>query len=282
MSSIWIFLALAYGIIKGFRELIKKQALARSSVMEVLFFYTLIGFIFVLPDARGALGVTAHQLMLTAVKSFLIFAAWILSFRAVEKLPVSLYGVMDLSRVIFATLLSVTILGEAFTPMGAVGFGLVLLGLLLVNLRRGGVSESAPAKYIIMTVISCFLNSVSEILDKILMQDMTSGQLQFWYMLFMTLMYAAYLIATRTKVSVKTLKSNYWILLLSILFILGDRALFAANGNPNSKVIVMTLLKQAAVMITIIGGRIFYKEKNTLYRLICALVIVAGIVVAAV
>lgn len=282
MSNAWIFLALSYGIIKGMRELIKKQALARSSVMEVLFFYTLIGFIFVLPEMRGAFDITAKQLALTFIKSSVIFAAWILSFKAVEKLPLGLYGVMDLSRVLFATLLSVTFLGEYFTAVRAAGFTLVLLGLVLVNLRKGGAGESAPAKYIVMTVVSCFLNSVSEILDKILMRDMTSGTLQFWYMLFMTLMYAAYLAATRTKVSIKTLKTNYWIIILSILFILGDRALFIANGIADSKVIVMTLIKQASVIVTILGGRIFYKEKNTLYRLICALVIVAGIVVAAI
>lgn len=277
---LWMFLALAYGVIKGFRELIKKCALEKSSVMEVLFFYTLIAFIFVLPEARGALDVTAFQLALTFIKSFVIFAAWILSFRAVEKLPVSLYGVMDLSRVLFATILSVTVLGETFTVFRAVGFTLVLLGLVLVNLKKNGAGESAPAKYLIMTVISCFLNSISEMLDKILMRGMTSGQLQFWYMLFMVLMYAAYIVLTRAKVSIKTLKTNYWIIILSVLFIVGDRALFIANGIADSKVMVMTLIKQSSVMVTILGGKIFFKEKNTAYRIVCALVIVAGIVVS--
>ena len=36
------------------------------------------------------------------IKSFVIFLAWIFSFIAIKKLPISLYGVLDLSRVIFA------------------------------------------------------------------------------------------------------------------------------------------------------------------------------------
>ena len=58
----------------------------------------------------------------------------------------------------------------------------------------------------------------------------------------------------------------------------GDKALFMANGIPESSVSVMTLLKQSSCIITIIGGRLFFKEKDTAYRFFCAVVIIAGIV----
>ncbi|MDD4112457.1 MAG: hypothetical protein PHC56_05440 [Herbinix sp.] len=36
----WILLVLLYGILKGVREVIKKEALQRNTVMEVLIVYT--------------------------------------------------------------------------------------------------------------------------------------------------------------------------------------------------------------------------------------------------
>ena len=103
----WIFLVLFYGILKGVREIVKKKALQKSTVMEVLFFYTFLAFLFVLPQAKDAGGLEPKYYFYIGLKSFVIFLAWICSFKAISKMPISLYGVLDLSRVLFATLLGV-------------------------------------------------------------------------------------------------------------------------------------------------------------------------------
>ncbi|MBQ1183487.1 MAG: hypothetical protein IIX60_03485, partial [Clostridia bacterium] len=77
-----------------------------------------------------------------------------------------------------------------------------------------------------------------------------------------------------------TLKTNYWIVVLSILFVAADRALFIANADPESEVTVMTLIKQSSVVITVLSGKLFFKEKHILKRAICAGIVIAGIVVA--
>ena len=58
------------------------------------------------------------------------------------------------------------------------------------------------------------------------MQYMTSAQLQFWFMLFMTLIYGVVLIVRKEKISVKCLRYNYWIPVMSISLIVGDKLLF--------------------------------------------------------
>ena len=50
----WMLFVLNYGVLKGTREIVKKKSLQRSSVMEVLFFYTLFAFLFVCPDVKNA------------------------------------------------------------------------------------------------------------------------------------------------------------------------------------------------------------------------------------
>ena len=53
----WMLLVLVYGLLKGAREIVKKKSLQYSSVMEVLFFYTLFAFLMVVPDYKNAMHV---------------------------------------------------------------------------------------------------------------------------------------------------------------------------------------------------------------------------------
>lgn len=282
----WVWLVLLYGILKGVREIVKKKALERNSTIEVLFLYTLLAFLFVIPDAKHAMGLEMKYYFYIALKSFVIFLAWICSFRAIKKMPISLYGVLDLSRVLFATTLGVIILQEHLGMWQIAGLILVSCGLLLLKynpgmLRKGHMSDAGQvdAKVVIMAFASCLFNAVSGLLDKILMKDISSSQLQFWYLLFLSLMYLCFILVTRTKVHMGSVVKNYWIWILSILIVIADRALFLANGMEGSRVTVMTLLKQSGCVVTILAGRFLFREKNTGHKLVCAAIIILGIVI---
>ena len=278
---------LFYGVLKGVREIVKKMALKKNGVIEILFFYTFLAFLFVIPQAKDAGGLELKYYFWIALKSFFVFLAWIFSFKAIKKMPISLYGVLDLSRVLFSTLLGVVILHETLGVMKTIGLVLVSSGLLLLKYRppflkskedRIGTVESVKTIYIVFAFLSCMLNALSGLMDKILMKDMNSSQLQFWYMLFLVIYYAIYMLATKTKLS-KNIWKNGWIWLLSILFVLADKALFIANGMADSQVTIMTLLKQSGCVVTILAGKFIFKEKKAGYKLFCAAVIVIGIII---
>ncbi len=284
---LWIFLVLLYGILKGAREILKKKALEKNSTIEVLFVYTLLSFLIVLPDAGNAAGMELRFYFYIAAKSFVIFLAWMCSFKAIRKMPISLYGVLDLSRVMFATLLGVIVLHEVLSGYQVVGLLFVSAGLLLLKYRprRGQRAETEQAAqgvgfvYVVMAFASCMLNALSGLLDKILMRDISSAQLQFWYMLFLVLFYLLYILLTRTPVDLKSAVRNRWVWMLSILFVIADRALFIANGMPGSRITVMTLLKQAGCVVTILAGKYLFREKDTAHKMVCAVIIIAGIVI---
>lgn len=282
----WIWLVLLYGVLKGVREIVKKKALQQNSTIEVLFMYTFLSFAMVLPTAKQAMGVEQRLYFYIAMKSFVIFLAWMCSFRAIKRMPISLYGVLDLSRVLFATLLGVIVLQEALGFPQIIGLLLVSVGLLFLkykpkSLREAGkvAGETVEAKFVVMAFLSCLLNALSGLLDKLLMRDITSSQLQFWYLLFLTLFYLAFILISRTPVNWKRAVCNKWVWLLSLLIVIADRALFVANGMEGSKVTVMTLLKQAGCVVTILAGRFLFREKNTGHKLVCAAIIIAGIVI---
>ncbi len=284
---LWIFLVLLYGILKGAREILKKKALEKNSTIEVLFVYTLLSFLIVLPDAGNAAGMELRFYFYIAAKSFVIFLAWMCSFKAIRKMPISLYGVLDLSRVMFATLLGMIVLHEVLSGYQVVGLLFVSAGLLLLKYRprRGQRAETEQAAqgvgfvYVVMAFASCMLNALSGLLDKILMRDISSAQLQFWYMLFLVLFYLLYILLTRTPVDLKSAVRNRWVWMLSILFVIADRALFIANGMPGSRITVMTLLKQAGCVVTILAGKYLFREKDTTHKMVCAMIIIAGIVI---
>ena len=170
------------------------------------------------------------------------------------------------------------------TAFQQAGLALVCLGLLMLkglpwSKKKESRKEGVKPLVVFLAFVSCLLNAFSGLLDKILMKDLTSSQLQFWYMLFLVGFYLVYIILTRTKIRVIHSLKNLWIWLLAAIFIIADRALFLANADPASKVTVMTLIKQSGCLVTILGGKFVFHEKNIRYKLICATVIVAGIVI---
>lgn len=292
----WMLLVLIYGLLKGAREIAKKKAMAHNTVMEVLVIYTFISFLLVVPQAPNAGRMEPRFFAYIALKSFCIFLAWICSFRSLKKLPVSLYGILDLSRVLFGTTFGILFLGEILSPFQIIGLITVCTGLLLLKFKppflvklfkieQKAVIQSSSSEeykfpvyiYVLLAFISCFLNAISGFLDKVLMKDLSSSQLQFWYMLFLISYYVIYIVITREKISLSVLK-NVWVWLLAIMFVIGDKALFIANGMPESRITVMTLIKQSGCLVTILGGKFIFKEKNTSYRFFCAIIIITGIV----
>ena len=296
----WMLLVLVYGLLKGSREIVKKKSLERSSVMEVLFFYTLFAFLFVCPDVKNAMGMKPSWYFFVALKSFVIFLAWMCSFKAIKKMPLSVYGILDLSRVLFATLLGTVVLREKMSAQQIIGLILVASGLLLLKMRirtkkdagereetertectdSKDLSENVPPLMLLFALASCLLNALSGLMDKLLMKELNSSQLQFWYMLFLVSFYLIYILVTKEKIDLKKSLKNHWIWILAFLFVIADRALFVANGMADSRVTVMTLIKQSGCIVTILGGRFIYKEKNIGFKLFCAGVIITGIVVA--
>lgn len=292
----WVWLVLLYGALKGFREVCKKKALLECSSIEVLLIYTVVAFFMVCPDIKNAMGMEPKYYLLVLLKSFVIFIAWICSFKAIKHLPLSLYGVLDLSRVLFATLMGVTIMNETMSAFNIIGLVFVCIGLLMLKYKPTKIlnvinikgtdagtqsndnSENVSFIIVVIALLSCMLNAVSALMDKILMQDINSSQLQFWYMLFLSLMYIIYAMVSHKEVHIKRALKNKWIWLLSLLFVIADRALFIANSYEESQITVMTLLKQIGCVVTILAGRYIFKEKNTGYKLFCASVVIIGIV----
>ena len=277
----WVWLVLFYGLVKGVREILKKQALKKSSASEMLFFYTLISFLITIPFSHGIFDIHTKYYFIIAIKSFVIFLGWMMSAYALKRLPVSIYSVVDMGQLIFSTLLGVIFVREVMGAFQVLGLLVVALALFLVNFKKDGDGGEVRTVYVLVTLLYCLLNSTSGLMDKLILRtgEINSSQLQFWYMLYLTVFYGANLLLSRTRVDFAVLKKNYAIPVMSVLFVAADRALFIANSNPDSRVTVMSIIKQSSVVVAVLLGRIVFREKNILYRLFCALLVIVGILI---
>ena len=277
---IWIIYVFIYSFLKGTRDGMKKASLKKSSADEILFFYSLFGFILILPFSGNAFETPPIYIFYCFIKSLVICVAWLFAYFTLKEMTVSLYGIMDLSRMVFSTLLGVFVLGETLTFGKLIGVILVILGLVLVNTKSDSGNKKMRLPILMAALSGCFLNAISGMMDKILMKDMEAEQLQFWFMLFLIVLYGGIIAIKKEKISLKSIKTNYWIPLMSLSLVFGDRLLFTANKIPESQVTVMTVIKQSAVIITVFTGWIFFKEKNILFKLLCCGIIICGIVIS--
>lgn len=274
--SDWMLLTLIYGIISGVYYIFQKEAMKKNHSIEVFVTYVTISLIIVFFDVGNVITINPNYLLLIALKSLVLVISFILSFKAMSKLSVSLYGVINMSRILFTTLWGIIFLNETFGESQLIGMILICLGLILVNIFKDNKCKN-DKKYILILLIGCLLASISGLLDKLIATNVTPVELQWWYLLFLFIFTWMYVFIRKVKINFRGTFKNYWIYLYSISFIAADRILFMANGIKESEISIISLLKQISVIIMIlIGGKIF-KENHLKSKLLCSLIIILGL-----
>ena len=198
----WILLIIIYAIFVSLGEVVKKKAMKISSVYEVLAWFTFISFILSFFITKDAFAIDYKYLSLIFFKSSVIAVSWFLGFKTLEKLELSIYGLIKITRIIFAALLSYIILGEKFTISSFTGMIIIITGLILVNTTNSDTKKNKKNsfKIIFLFIISCFLSSVSSIIDKKILINITTSQLQFWYLLFLSIYFFIILLIKEKKI----------------------------------------------------------------------------------
>lgn len=271
----WIIFTLIYAVCNSFFKVSKKKATEISSIYEVLALFSTFSFVIVACTTKDAFNIEPQFLLIILLKSVVVIVAWILGMYVISKMTISLYSNIEISRVIFSIIMGCVLFNEKITVQIFIGIVIVLIGIILVNKVS---NEEKEKKYrvslILILLVSCLFNSISAIIDKKVMSYVTSSQLQFWFMLFMMVIYWIILLFKEKEFKIK---NNYCILLTAIFLTIGDRCLFIANSFPQSKVWFMTILKQLSVIVSVILGKVIFKEKNIIKKFICSLIIILGV-----
>lgn len=275
----WVLLVFVYAIFNGLFQCSKKKSVEKNSIYEVLAYFSSIAFLITMFFSNNVFEIELKYLIFILLKSTVVVLSWLFGVYAIDKMPVSLFGVLNLSRIIFSIIMSVIFLGESITTNTFIGMIIVILGLVLVNIVSNKKEKKETSfKVLIILLISCLLNSISAIMDKKILGDITSSQLQFWFLLFISIIYWLILLIKKEKTNFKSIKKNYWILIAAICLAVGDRILYIANQIPESQVSIMTIIKQLSAIEVIILGKVLFNERNITKKLLCSILIILGII----
>ena len=291
----WIIFTFLYAVFNGIFQCAKKKSIEKNTIYEVLAYFSTIAFLIVACTCKNVFKIELSYILTILFKSIIIIAAWILSLYSMSKMSVSMFSIIHLSRIIFSVILSVLLLGENLTVSAIIGLFIVILGLVLVN-KDSDKSDykETSFKVIGILLISSLLSSLSAIIDKKVLVNITSMQMQFWFMLFLSLGYWLILFLRKKNVEENKIKRNiknekiqknkktnkkinYWILITAICLAVGDRFLFMANEIPESKASIITIIQQISTIEIILLGKVLFKEKNIIRKLLCSILIIFGI-----
>ena len=276
----WMLLTIIFAVIMGVYYLFEKEAMKKDSYIEVLVFSITVCFIIILFDLPKAINIDPGNMGLIVLKSGIIFASWVLSFKSMSHMSVSKYGVINMSRILFTTILGVIVLHEVITLNEFIGMVIIVIGLLLVNSSRNKVKKKSK-KYVWYLLLACVLMSIAGLLDKLICSNVSVEAFQFWFLLYLFIISWIYVLFRKIKIDFSSVTKNHWIYLYSIFYVIGDKILYTANGIDGSQISIISLLKQVSVIITVlVGGKIF-KENNLQKKFLCSLIIFMGIIIVA-
>lgn len=279
--SLWVLFIIVYAFIVSFYETSKKKSTEKDSVYHVFFYISLLGFIFTSIISRDVFNITFNNFFYVVLKSSIAVIAWYFGIYALKRLPLGVYGLNNAFRVIFTVIFSALFLGEALSSKMLLGIFIVVLSLIIVNYISYKNHDNKKVTKIALIALLCssFFASFSEIMDKIIMHNLTVDQMQFWFLFCNTVFSGLVLVLKKKSLKLDFNKGNYWIIIAAFCLVIGDRFMFMANKDPNSVVSIMTVLKQLYVFMLIIIGKLLYKEKDILIKMLCFLLMVVGLII---
>lgn len=275
----WLWLVIVSGILLGLWDITKKKALKNNTVLTVLAFYSIVSAILVSYEFNNALQISSDKLVIIFIKSFIVFVSWILSFAAIKYLPISIITPFNTLNPVFSILFGILMLGERLSLVQTLGIVIMLLSYYFLG-KVGSMEITGlfKNKYFYFMVAAAILSAVSATIDKIALKTINSGQLQFWFSIFLALLNTAVLIIDRFKSSEKKrIIFDPIIILISILLVLSDRIYFNAVNIPGSQISVIIPVRKLSVFISVIGGGLIFKEENLKSKFWCITLLLLGI-----
>ncbi len=277
----WIILIFIYAIFKGCYNCSKKKASEKNNIYEILAYFSTLVLVFsLIIDWKGII-IDPKYLWIILLKAFILVISWLLALYVISKMPMSLYGVLQLSSILFSILIGWIFLKEVITLQVIVGMIIVIVGLILVNKlsEDNNKKKEASLYLIILMLISCLLSSISGFIDKKVLLEISSDNMQLWVSLFSCILYWIVFFFKKQKVNFRAIKDNKWIIAMALVLTIGDKILYIANTMPESKIIIMTIIKQSSAIVAILLGKIVFKEKHIIKKLLCSALIISGIVI---
>lgn len=258
----WIWLTVLSAVLLGFYDIAKKQSLKNNSVLWILFSYTVMTCIFLLPFTEGG---SPHDHLLLSLKGVLVSASWISGLVAMDLLPLTTVSTLKASRPMFVVLFSILIFGERLNAWQWAGVLLVLAALFLLSRssKKEGIAFG-KSKGVLWMAVSILSGVASALYDKFLLTDLSPSFVQFWGNFYIAIILGILLIINRIREgeNFRRFKWDWMLLIVAVLITLADASYFQALKQDGAMLSVISMVRRCSVVVTFFGGALIFKEKR--------------------
>lgn len=289
----WLALAFVSAFFLGCYDINKKMSVHNNAVIPVLFLNTLFctlllsplflisrfseetlsGTIYYVPTVT----LEAHAYII--LKSIIVLSSWIFGYFATKHLPLTITGPINATRPVMTLVGALLIFGERLNLYQWIGvlLTIVLFFLLSATGKKEGINFRQN-KWILFIFIAAVLGAISGLYDKYLMQKFSSTAVQFWYNLYQCIMmFVVLIILWYPKREKSTPFSWKWsILLVSLFLTIADFVYFYALADPDAMISIVSMVRRGSVVVSFIGGVLFFHEKNLKGKAIDLVLIIIG------
>ena len=291
LSPLGLILATAMSVTNVFTDVARKHALEKRDLVPATFWCRVaVAVVFVL-----VLGWRIASGVPVAVREPLLFLGYLavdvslitivmwLYFRALQISPLSLCVPFLSFTPVFLIFTTYVLLGEKIAPLKALGVVLIVVGSLVMHRRLFAIGWLAPVKAVIrekgsryMLLVS-FIFSITNPLDKklVLMSDIYTESVAYGLGLCLSFWLMGRL---RKADFAAAARGNWkWISLaglsdaVSLLFQLASYTYLA--------VAITVSIKRAGIILAVLSGWLFFREKGITDKVIAASVMFCGVLI---
>ena len=289
----WLALAFVSAFFLGCYDINKKMSVHNNAVIPVLFLNTLFCTLLLSPlflisrfseeSLSGTIyyvpTVTLEAHAYIILKSIIVLSSWIFGYFATKHLPLTITGPINATRPVMTLVGALLIFGERLNLYQWIGVLLTIVSFFLLSAtgKKEGINFRQN-KWILFIFIAAVLGAISGLYDKYLMQKFSSTAVQFWYNLYQCIMmFVVLIILWYPKREKSTPFSWKWsILLVSLFLTIADFVYFYALADPDAMISIVSMVRRGSVVVSFIGGVLFFHEKNLKGKAIDLVLIIIG------
>lgn len=292
----WIALAFVSAFFLGLYDISKKTSVNGNAVIPVLFLNTLFCTLLLLPlfllshfspgiFSSGSIfympSVNTATHLYIVLKSAIVLSSWIFGYFAIKHLPLTITGPINAMRPVMTLVGALLIFGERLNLYQWIGVVLTIVSFALLSLsgKKEGI-RFTHNKWIFFLVLAALLGAISGLYDKFLMQRFNSAAVQFWYNFYQCLLMGVILLVLwypkRAKNTPFVWRWN--ILLVSLFLTIADFVYFYALTYPDAMISVVSMVRRSSVLVSFVGGILFFREKNLKGKIIDLLLIIVAMI----
>ena len=292
----WMYLGLLAALFLGLHNLCKKHAVQGNEVFPVLLGTISSGFLLLLPFYIGSQFFKEYMIEIQfyisdiplkthgfiAVKSAIMAASWVLAYKALKHLPITIVTPIRSAGPFFTFIGAIAIYNEKPNASQWIGFFLIIFSVLLYSRigKKEGINFKRN-KWIFAIIGATFLGASSGLYDKFLIQSLALNPqtLQFWFCFYTVLILLFILIITwfPNADKRKAFKWRWSIPLVGILLQIADYFYFKALQDPDALIMLLSAIKRSQILIAVVIGGVLFKEQNKRKKLVPLAGIMAGV-----